>query len=104
MTESERAARIAEHRADMPKVYRGIYDKAVAGRSLRSAVNSFCLECTMWQREEVRLCTSFACQFYPYRPYQLNDTEPASDSNLPPQEPDSDSEQTNTSRRIAGHE
>lgn len=68
---SQRAEAIAKRRSDMPKVYRGIYDRAVAGRSLRSAVNSFCLECVMWQREEVRLCTSLACPLWPYRPYKL---------------------------------
>ena len=66
----ERQEKIAERRADMPKIYRATYKKAVAGNSLRSAVNSFCAECVMWQREEVRLCTSLACQFYPYRPYR----------------------------------
>ncbi len=61
---------IARHRAEMPKVYRGTYDKAVSGKSLRAAVNSFCCECTMWQRAEVRLCTSLGCQLFPYRPYR----------------------------------
>lgn len=68
----KRAEKIAKHRAEMPKIYRGIYDKAILGKSLRAAVNSFCAECTMWQREEVRLCTSLACPLWPYRPYQEN--------------------------------
>jgi hypothetical protein len=87
--------RIAKRRADMPNVYRGIYDRAVSGKSLRSAVNSFCLECVMWQRKEVRLCTSLACPLWPYRNYQLNDVEPVSDSNLPSDGPGLDSESTN---------
>ncbi len=66
----ERQEKIAERRADMPKVYRSSYDKAVSGKSLRAAVNSFCLECCMWEREEVRRCTSLACPLYAVRPYQ----------------------------------
>jgi len=61
--------RIAQHRVDVPKAYRGIYDRAMSGRSLRAAVNSTCLECVQWQRAEVRLCPSYACPLWPYRPY-----------------------------------
>ena len=64
------AEQIAEHLKEMPTIYRATYKKAVTGKSLRAAVNSFCAECTMWQREEVRLCTSLACSLYPYRPYR----------------------------------
>ncbi len=66
----ERQEKIAERRADTPKVYRASYDRAVLGRSLRAAINSFCLECCMWEREEVRRCTSSACALWSYRPYQ----------------------------------
>ena len=65
-----REKQIAEHRAQMPRIYRATYDKAVSGKSLRAAANSFCAECCMWQREEVRLCTSLACPLWPYRPYR----------------------------------
>ncbi len=89
MSSEKRADRIARRRADMPKVYRGIYDRAVSGKSLRAAVNSFCLECVMWQRVEVRLCTSLACPLFPYRPYKPNETSKAiSRSNQPHDGPD----------------
>lgn len=65
---------IAECRKQMPRIYRATYDKAISGKSLRAAVNSFCAECTMWQREEVRLCTSLACSLYSYRPYRNKPT------------------------------
>ena len=71
-----RQEKIAKRRADMPKIYRATYDKAVSGKSLRAAVNSFCAECTMWQREEVRLCTSLACPLRLYRPYQGSSEQP----------------------------
>lgn len=63
------ADRIARRRAGMPKAYRGIYDAAMAGKSRRAAMHAFCLECMGWAREEVRLCTSYACPLFPYRPY-----------------------------------
>ncbi len=85
----KRNKRIAEHLKKMPPIYRATYKKAVAGKSLRAAVNSFCAECTMWQREEVRLCASLACQFYPYRPYKPNESgKTISCSNQPPDGPD----------------
>ncbi len=65
-----RAERIRKHRADIPKIHHRIYDRAMQGKSLKSAVKSFCLECVCWQKEEVRHCTSLICPLYPYRPYK----------------------------------
>jgi hypothetical protein len=62
--------RIRKRRADIPKIYRKTYDTAMQGKSLKSAVKAFCLECVCWQKEEVQLCTSLACPLYPYRPYK----------------------------------
>jgi len=68
---SEREAQVAKRRAEMPRSYRACYDKAVNGKSLRAAINSFCLECICWQIEEIRQCTDLACPLYAVRPYQL---------------------------------
>lgn len=65
-----RAERIRKHRSDIPKIYRRTYDRAMQGKSHKSAVKAFCLECCGWQKEEVRHCTSLACSLYPYRPYK----------------------------------
>ena len=46
------------------------YRKAMKGRSLRAAVNAKCLDCSCWQRTEVRDCPVVNCPLYPYRPYQ----------------------------------
>lgn len=67
----KRVTKIAERRAQMPRSYRANYDKAVSGKSLRAAINSFCLECICWQIEEIRNCTDLACPLYAVRPYQL---------------------------------
>ena len=66
----EREEKIAERRAQIPRSYIATYDRAVKGKSLRAAVNSFCIACTGYQREEVRLCTAVACPLYAVRPYQ----------------------------------
>jgi len=66
-----REEQIAERRGQMPRSYRAAYDKAVKGKSLRAAINSFCLECVCWQIEEIRNCTDLACPLYAVRPYQL---------------------------------
>ena len=59
---------IAERRAQMPKLYRGIYDKAMTGKSRKAAMRAFCLECMACQINEVFQCTDAACPLYPYRP------------------------------------
>jgi hypothetical protein len=68
---SKREAQIASRRAQMPRSYRAVYDKAVSGKSLRAAINSFCLECVCWQIEEIRNCSDVGCPLYTVRPYQL---------------------------------
>lgn len=67
---SKREAQIAERRAQMPRKYRRLYDRAVEGKSLRSCINAQCLECVCWQSREVTLCTDLACPLYSVRPYR----------------------------------
>lgn len=64
----ERERKIAERRAQIPKLYRGIYDKAISGRSRKAAMHSFCVECCGFQIAEVFNCSDPACPLYPYRP------------------------------------
>ncbi len=59
--------RIAGHRLQIPKLYRGIYDKAVSGKSRKAAMHAFCLECCGWVIKEVYLCTSPQCPLFLYR-------------------------------------
>lgn len=67
---SKREAQIAERRAQMPRKYRQIYDRAVEGKSLRSSVTAQCLECVCWVSREVTLCTDLACPLYAVKPYR----------------------------------
>jgi hypothetical protein len=70
--ENLRKLQIEKRRVQIPKAYRGIYDRAVKGRSLRSAVNAQCLECCCWQRREIALCSDAGCPLHRVRPYQDN--------------------------------
>ncbi len=64
----ERQKLIEQRRAQIPKLYRGTYDKAVGGRSRKAAMHVFCQECCGYQIQEVYLCADLACALYPYRP------------------------------------
>ena len=50
--------------------YRGIYDKAIGGKSKASGTKAFCLECMGWARKEVEACDTVECPLFRYRPYQ----------------------------------
>jgi len=65
---SDITERIAKQRADMPKQYRRVYDIAMTGKSLRSAVNSQCIQCMGYVFDEVKLCVSPQCPLFLYRP------------------------------------
>lgn len=63
-------ALIAERLSQMPISCRGVYLRAMRGKSLRSAATAFCLECVGWDRSAVRSCTAPACPLHPYRPFR----------------------------------
>jgi hypothetical protein len=44
-------------------------DKAEAG-SVPAAIKLACLDCSGWQRQEVRDCVIVGCPLYPHRPFQ----------------------------------
>lgn len=56
--------------AKIPQTMQNAYRKAMAGHSLRAAVNAKCQDCGCWQREEVRDCRVYCCPLYKYRPYK----------------------------------
>ena len=67
-----REEQIAERRAQIPRKYRAIYDRAVKGKGLRAAINAQCLECVAWISDEVRNCTDLACPLGAVRPYRIS--------------------------------
>lgn len=65
---TDRKRKVAERLAQIPKLYRALYDRAITGRSRKAAMHSFCVECCGHEIREVYLCTDLACQLYAYRP------------------------------------
>lgn len=63
------AETFAQMRKNFPRFALPIIDKAEAG-SKTAAIKLNCLECSGWQRKEVRDCRDTGCPFYPQRPYQ----------------------------------
>ena len=78
--------RIAQRRVDMPRQYRKLYDRVVAGKaSPRDAIKIQCLECFGYVKTEMVKCDSCACSLYSYRPYQetvKSSTEPVEQSSI----------------------
>lgn len=65
---ANRQERIEQHRAEMPQRYRETYDRAMTGRSRKSAMRVFCAECCGYEIREVHCCSSPECPLFPYRP------------------------------------
>ncbi|MFX0194891.1 MAG: hypothetical protein ACFFCW_02120 [Candidatus Hodarchaeota archaeon] len=70
MSSGNRAEQIAKRRAQIPRKYRRLYDRATGGKSLRSSINAQCLECCGWQSREVAVCSDVACPLWSVRPYR----------------------------------
>jgi hypothetical protein len=66
----KRLAKIAQRLEAIPRAFRAIYQKAVAGGSLRAAVNAMCHECIGWHIQDIRQCSDPACPLFSVRPYQ----------------------------------
>ena len=65
-----RQEKINERLIQIPAIHKAVYKNAVAGKSRKDAIKAFCLSCVCWRKEEVRQCTSLACELYAFRPYQ----------------------------------
>jgi hypothetical protein len=63
------AATFETQRQQFPRMALPIIAQAEKG-SLPAAIKANCLECSGWERKEVRDCQIVACPFYPHRPFQ----------------------------------
>ena len=52
---------------DVPKRFRDLHQRAIAGKSRKAAIRAHCLMCVGWVTEEVEQCTAPTCPLYPYR-------------------------------------
>lgn len=56
----------------IPATMQAAYRKAMAGKSLRAAVNAKCQDCCCWQRAEIVDCRVYCCPLYEVRPYRTS--------------------------------
>ena len=59
------------------------YLQAMAGKSRRLAIKTFCSMCLGWEKplaNAIRACTDQGCSLYSYRPYQTKGDAAESDS------------------------
>lgn len=68
------ASNLEKMRSLTPKVFLPLVD-AMENGSLTAAVKRNCLECSHWERKEVRNCVIDTCSFYPFRPFQGKEDE-----------------------------
>lgn len=78
------AETFAQQRKEFPRMALPLIDQAEQG-SFPAAIKLMCLDCTCWQRKEIRDCVIVRCPLYPHRPYQRvkgqypNDPQPHSE-------------------------
>lgn len=65
--------KVGKRIAEIPENYRKGYKKAVKGGSKRAAIKAFCLECSMWQEDEITGCKAVTCPLYSVRPFVKKD-------------------------------
>lgn len=69
-------ARQAAYLRRVPVKSRGVIAKAFGQAcSPRQAIKAKCLDCSGFDREEVRTCRVSVCPLWPWRPYQSGDTD-----------------------------
>jgi len=61
--------KISKRTGEIPEPYRKGYKKAVKGGSKSAAIKAFCLECSMWQENEITGCKAVTCPLYSVRPF-----------------------------------
>jgi hypothetical protein len=68
ITERQKAV-YGENCEKVPQTMQNVFRKAFSGDSKAAAIKAKCLECSLLQREEVKLCTVETCPLWPYRPF-----------------------------------
>ena len=52
-------------------LYTPLFSRVYSGKaSPRQAIRAKCMDCSNWQRAEVRFCTVSDCALWPYRPFR----------------------------------
>lgn len=65
-------------RKNIPDLFRGKFrkqwDRAIAKKSMRAAVDAKCADCMCWQNSEIKRCDIITCPLWQYRPLQDKDS------------------------------
>jgi len=71
-----REQRVIQMVSQAPKSYQKIMKDAYDGTAgKRRMINSMCLYCTNYVRDEIRHCTCWSCPLWMYRPYQSQEKD-----------------------------
>jgi hypothetical protein len=56
----------------IPGSKKGVYKRAMEGRSRAAAIKAFCCECVGWTytTKQIGECADTGCPLYPYRPWK----------------------------------
>lgn len=58
---------------DCTDMHRGLLGRVYSGnRSMRDAIDAFCLQCVGYHMDDVRNCTAIGCPLWQLRPYQVD--------------------------------
>lgn len=67
----QNAAHLRNYFLGLPDLYKKTWWLAFTGKSSRvGALKAKCLDCSSYQREEVKNCAVVTCPLHKYRPYQ----------------------------------
>lgn len=72
---SDRKTFMARRLRDMPVTSRKTYLAACGGKSPTAAIRATCQDCMCHSRASVRSCPCMGCPLWPYRPYQVSDSD-----------------------------
>jgi hypothetical protein len=54
--------------SDIPKKYQRLYQRAMEGKSRKTAMRAACLRCCNWRESDVRRCSDVECPLYAFKP------------------------------------
>lgn len=65
---ADKREQIEQRMQELPEKNRAAYKRAMAGKSRKAAMETFCIICCGGEVNEVFVCTDESCPLHPYRP------------------------------------
>jgi hypothetical protein len=66
--------------SSLPISVRGVFERALNGKSKAAAIKAKCLDCCCFNKEEIGGCRIKTCPLWSYRPYQKNNKNIGADN------------------------